>query len=271
MRTLVAMFRQHRPWPLALVLVLGAGACDVFGAAADGAPTDGDVCHADDECSSGVCTTANLCSHSLCKCPNGACAEHGSVVDDCRDDWVCVDRESIFDPVVEFFDGTPAKDQGYCQRPCAADCPDHYTCQPTDGFCRPDTEWTRPEPTIRWRGVVSGEVTGNMNSATVTVERGATLMLEGSASSPVDAAITGFTWTTVSDAGDYVSSEGERIELQVPEQGGYRRAELSVSDDRLRGAIVTVVFESCAPAGAACGYMGSGCCTSCDADGVSCL
>lgn len=243
---------------LAGLALLGASACGLFG---EDELTDGQVCSADDDCSTGVCTAANLCSHSPCECPSGNCQAGGEQTSDCLDGWVCVSYESVFDPLEEFFGGMPNPSDGYCQPSCAAGCPEHYFC---DGdFCTPDVAWVAPVPTVAWSGAVSGELSGRDQSTTVIVEEGSTLTLTGSAVSPAGAAIASLTWTTVSGAGDSMSFEGPTIETTV-EAGNYRRVELDAIDDRARSSRVAVIFEACIGAGATCGFSGLGCCNSCD-------
>src|SRR5690606_1058850 len=79
-----------------VVAGLALSACSLFG---DDRQTDGEVCSVDDDCSTGVCTSAQLCSHSRCECPSGNCAMGGEQTSDCLDGWVCVEYDSIFDPV----------------------------------------------------------------------------------------------------------------------------------------------------------------------------
>jgi len=255
------------------VLVLGialAGipGCGLFG---DDEPeqNDGEVCTRDDECSAGYCTIASLCAHTPCDCPSGSCAVGGEETGTCRDGWVCVGHESIFEPVVDFFGGEPNDSDGYCIPRCADGCPEHYVC---DGeLCSPDEYWAYPAPTITWSGAASGEIVGRDAMITVPVEEGSTLALVGSASSPTGAAIMGFAWTTVSQAGDYAMQQGASIEVSVPMgQGSFRRAELTASDAQGRTGFATVIFEACLGAGTSCGYEGSGCCTSCDDATSSC-
>jgi hypothetical protein len=252
---------------LAFVL-LGAAGCEAFDDEPD--QSDGEVCSSDDECSTGVCTTASLCSHHACNCPSGSCAPAGEETDACRDGWVCVGYESIFAPVVDFFGGEPNEKDGYCVPRCEGGCPEHYLCN--GDLCSPDTLWPYPTPIISWSGVVSGELHGGDAVTTrVTVEEGSTLTLRGSAQSPDGTMITGLTWTTVSQAGDSMTIEGESLEITVPVgAGSYRRAELTAIDARGRAGIIDVVFDACFGAGTTCGYEGSGCCTSCDDASSTC-
>lgn len=253
-----------RRW-IPMLALLGAASCGLFG---EEAQTDGQVCNVDDDCETGVCTSANLCSHSWCECPSGNCAPGGEQSSDCLEGWVCVEYDSVFDPLKEFFGGTPNPSDGYCQPSCEAGCPEHYFCG--GDFCEPDFEWVRPVPTVVWSGAVSGELSGHDQSTTVVVEEGSMISLTGSASSPVGAAITSLSWTTVSLAGDYMEFEGPTIETTVPVDG-YRRVELDVVDDRARSARVTVTFEACIGAGNTCGYRGMGCCNGCDDATNTCM
>ena len=140
---------------IAALALFGASACGLF---SEDEITDGDVCSVGDDCSNGVCTTANLCSHTRCECPSGTCPETGEASSDCREGWVCVRYDAIFDPLKEFFGGTPNPSDGYCQPSCEGGCPDHYTC---DGeLCTADLYWAYPEPTLTWSGPVEGELTG---------------------------------------------------------------------------------------------------------------
>lgn len=255
-----------RSWLLAFALV-GAASCGLF----DEPQTDGEVCRDDDECSTGVCTAANLCSHSACECPSGNCALGGEQSSDCRDGWVCVGYDSVWDPLKEFFGGEPNKGDGYCEPSCTAGCPEHYTC---DGdLCTPNLAWATPEPTIVWSGAVSGELSGRDQMTTVIVEEGSTITLTGSASSPIGSAIASLTWmTTLPSTGEYMTFEQPTIEITLPEgAGNYLRAELDVIDDHSRNAHISVTFESCAGPGQMCGWQGNGCCNGCDTGSNTCM
>jgi hypothetical protein len=241
-------------------LLLGLVGCGAF---VEPDPSDGDVCDRDDDCATGYCTLASLCSHGACDCPSGSCAPGGEETSDCRDGWVCVGHDSIFDPVIDFFGGEPDESDGYCLPRCADGCPAHYVCE--GELCSPDALWAHPVPTIAWSGPASGELVGRDATTHVLVEEGTTLSLVGSASSPRHTEITGLSWVTSSQAGEYASFEGATVELAIPAgPGSYRRAELTATDARGRTGIVSVVFQACFGAGTTCGYEGSGCCTSCD-------
>jgi hypothetical protein len=227
---------------------------------------DGALCSQDDDCTSGFCTTAQLCAPSACNCPGDACGPQGKRSSACADGWVCVDAKSLFDPVREFFGGKPPKDRGYCQPLCSQTCPEHYTCS-GGTFCAPEQDWANPVPSVSW----SGAVTGNsmLDSTTIQVEQHATVYLKASATSPTDEAIASFQWNVVDDSGAQVTSMGPELELQV--DGSYKRADLTVTDARNRSTMLSVTFDSCSGTGVTCGYQGSGCCQSCDATTNLCL
>jgi hypothetical protein len=250
--------------PLARMLglaLLGSVGCGAFG---EPEQTDGDVCERDDDCESGYCTLASVCSHARCDCPSGSCAPSGEETDDCRDGWVCIGHESIFEPVVDFFGGQPNDSDGYCMPRCADGlCPEHYLC--SGELCTPDAFWAYPVPAIAWSGAASGEADGRGSSMSVTVEEGSTLSLTGSATSPMGTEITTLAWTTNSQSGEHASFEGPTIVITVPTgAGSFRRAELTATDARGRTGLLDVVFQACFGTGTTCGYEGSGCCTSCD-------
>jgi hypothetical protein len=252
-----------RSFALALGMVLlGSPGCVLF-EEDEPAQNDGDVCSRDDECSAGYCTSASICAHSMCDCPSGSCAAGGEETSACRDGWVCVGYESIFEPVVEFFHGEPDDSDGYCIPSCADGCPEHYTCN--GELCSPDEYWAYPTPAIAWSGAASGELAGRGATTTVSVEEGSSLTLVGSATSPTATEITGLSWATNSQAGGHEMLEGAMLELTVPTgAGSYARAELTAIDAQGRAGIMSVVFQACFGAGTSCGYEGSGCCTSCD-------
>lgn len=255
--------------------MLSLAGCDPFAsldpdAERDG-PTDGMECEVDDDCSTGACTQASLCSHSSCRCSGDECGPEGQAVDACREGWVCVDAKSILDPVSEFFGRMPAEDRGYCQPTCDAGCPEHYFCDAEGRFCEPDRSWADPRPTVRWSGAASGEYAGVGQSTTVQVEGGATVTLEGDATSPVDAPVTMLQWNVVSSSGEREEYAGSTLEIPVPADLSYRRVEFTARDEAFRSATVTVVFETCFGPGEVCGYEGSGCCNGCDAQGELCL
>lgn len=248
--------------------MFGASACGLFG---EDKLTDGDVCSTGDDCETGVCTSASLCSHSRCECPSGYCPDMGGEESpDCRDGWVCVQYDSIFDPLKEFFGGMPNPSDGYCQPSCAAGCPEHYIC---DGeLCSADLEWATPEPTIVWSGAVEGELTGRDQMTTVVVEEGSTIAVSGSAESAVGAPIVTLAWTTVSSAGDFMYFDGASIETMIPMGAGdYRRVEFDATDEQGRTGHISVIFEACTGAGGVCGWEGSGCCDGCETASNTCM
>jgi hypothetical protein len=161
-----------------------------------------------------------------------------------------------------FFSGDQDND-GYCQLPCSAGCPDHYACG--GQFCEPILGWTDPVPSVTWSGAAEGTLSGKDGSMTVNIEHAKTVSLVASATSPVDSAIKSFDWTLVNgDSGERLMSSGENVDLMIDPGGSYRRAELTVTDAKLRASTMSVVFQSCSGAGEECGYQGSGCCNSCD-------
>jgi len=91
------------------------------------------------------------------------------------------------------------------------------------------------------------------------------VVLEGFAESPTETEITALTWSTVASSGERMELEGPSIEITVPTGGAaYRRVVLAATDAMGRTGMTTVIFNACFGAGTACGYEGSGCCTSCD-------
>lgn len=254
---------------VALGLGIGSG-CGAFGFIDDDGPNDGEFCEEDGDCASERCTTANLCGHSFCKCDGHACGPEGQRVADCADGWVCVDTESILDPVVDFFGGMPREDRGYCQPSCDTGCPEHYACDTEGRFCRPDTQWAAPVATIRWDGGAMGELRGDDESRTVEVEEGQTITLQGSAESPIGTEFSRQSWATTFGSGERAEFDTEGIEVVVPENS-YVRVEFSVSDVNHRAANLAVIFDSCNGAGETCGYEGSGCCNGCDLETNVCM
>jgi hypothetical protein len=256
---------------VAVGLVLsGAAGCGLF----DDAQTDGEVCEVDDDCSTGVCTSYALCSHTGCDCPSGNCAEAGEVTSECLDGWRCVSVDSIFDPVTEpiteFFGGKVDEHSGYCQPVCEGGCPDHYVCDGDGVFCSPDEAWVYPVPTVVWSGDAAGELSGRDQTLTVMVEEGSTITLTGTGSSP-RGEIVGYSWETVSSAADFMNFEGQTIETTVP-PGDFRRVDFTITDDAARTGMLSVTFEACLGPGATCLFEGSGCCSdSCDDASNTCL
>jgi hypothetical protein len=54
------------------------------------------------------------------------------------------------------------------------------------------------------------------------------------------------------------------VAVTIPEGGSFTRAELTVTDAKMRAGLLYVVFEACSGTGGQCGYQGSGCCNGCD-------
>ena len=223
---------------------------------------DGARCREDEECRSGFCTSEELCAHSTCDCPGNTCGATGKATEPCAEHWVCMDADSIFDGVEEFFGGHPRKDKGYCQPLCQPECPEHYYCKGT--YCAPQLGWADPVPSVVWSGAASGTKEGNGMTAEVQLERAKSVRLEGSASSPTDAAITSVSWKRVSSRGEEELVQGPVLDVVLGVDDSFARAELTVTDERSRTAFLTVIFAACIGAGETCGYEGSGCCNSCD-------
>ena len=261
---------------ISVVVVLGVltSACGAFGligdAIDDDGPNDGEYCEEDSDCTSERCTPSNLCGHSFCTCEGDGCGPEGQDVSDCAGGWSCVDTESIFDPVVDFFGGMPRDDKGYCQPLCDAGCPEHYACDTQGIHCRPDTQWAAPIATISWEGGAMGELRGDEQSQTVEVEEGQAITLQGSAESPNGTEFSRQGWKTTFGHGERAEFDTEGIEVVVPEDS-YVRVEFSASDVNHRSANLTVIFDSCNGAGDTCGYQGSGCCNGCDLETNVCL
>src|SRR5947209_7391130 len=74
------------------------------------AVNDGALCSENADCSSQLCTGAQLCGPSACECAGDSCGAAGKRSSSCADGWVCVDEKSLVDPIKEFFGGTPRKD-----------------------------------------------------------------------------------------------------------------------------------------------------------------
>lgn len=247
-----------------LVCLLAAG-CLVVGEEEEPPNNDGEVCASDADCSSGNCTSYHLCAHSRCNCPGSTCTPGGEVADTCKEGWLCSDEESILDGVEEFFGGTPAKDQGYCHLPCTATCPEHYYCNGTS--CVPDRNWIKPVVTVSWSGAVSGSAT---HDETVDLAVGSSVRVTASATSPHDVPLEPFAWTIARSTGQREDSVGPDVEFTLTDES-YVRVELTVRDAGFNSSHMSVVFDSCQPPGAECGYGGSGCCNDCDRDANVCL
>jgi hypothetical protein len=246
---------------LALLLASLSASCAVL-PKEDEPLEDGSHCQDGKACRSGTCTIDELCAPSSCNCTGDACNANGEASSDCDSKWVCVASTSIVEDIGMFFSGDHDND-GYCQLPCSAGCPEHYACG--GQFCEPILGWTDPVPNIAWSGAAEGTLSGKDASTTVNIERAKTVSLVASAKSPVDSAIKSFDWTLVNgDSGERIMSSGDSVDLMIDPGGSYRRAELTVTDTKLRASTMYVVFQSCGSLGEQCGYQGSGCCNSCD-------
>jgi hypothetical protein len=253
------------------LLAVNLAACVVpaAGEGKSGLP-DGAECTQASDCRSGGCNRNRLCAHSLCDCPGDTCTSGGEVSKDCQAGWLCVYYKSLTAPVGEFFGIEGDLDGGYCQIPCSASCPKHYLCGSQD-LCVADPDWANPIPSLSWTGGVQGELHGSGQFQNVKLEPGLTVTLSASAESPIHENVTNFAWTIVSSAGDSMTLETQSVDVTLAEADAYRRAELVVSDAALRSAQLSVSFEACLGRGKACGYQGSGCCSTCDADGKLCF
>lgn len=231
---------RRAAWLSLVLLPLLCVDCNVL--AEDSKRSDAEPCEARDDCKSGICTGDNLCGASSCDCPGHDCAEKGSRSNDCDARQVCAVSTSIVEDIGMFFSNDSDND-GYCQFPCSAPCPAHYSCKTGGDFCVMDLGWADPVPTISWRGAVEGSVTGADQSATVALARGRTVSLEGSATSPIGAALS-YRWQLVDESGRTEQATGPSVELTL--DGEFRRAELTVTDDELHGSVIYAVFEDCA-------------------------
>jgi hypothetical protein len=261
---------MQRSFVLAIGLLSLTG-CEFVSALEDGEEAegraDGALCGGPEDCKSERCTTAQLCAHSPCRCSGDACGPNGKESSACSEGWVCTDASNYFDDVREFFGGEAPKDRGYCQPTCEAGCPEHYTCS-GGTFCKPNTDWANPVPTIRWTGASEGD-TSDSNMKRVELEFKGSVTLRASASSPTGASITRYHWSWSSSRASGESEEQE-LELPLDPETNYLRAQLIVSDERSRSGLTDVVFESCFGSGTTCGYEGSGCCSGCDRETDRC-
>ncbi|HMI91996.1 MAG TPA: hypothetical protein VK509_11560 [Polyangiales bacterium] len=232
---------------------------------------DGAECDENAECHSGSCgLRSKLCAHSMCDCPGDSCDPMGEKSPDCADGWVCAYYEFILGDAAEFFGVERDEDGGYCHPLCEGGCPEHYTCR--DGhICTQDPDWADPIATVSWSGGAEGTTSGRSGMATSMLERGASVALSASATSPIDAPIRSYSWTIVESSGMRAPMEGNRIELSLPLESSFMRAELQVLDDVSRSATISVSFDGCSGTGQACGYQGSGCCRSCADATNTCL
>lgn len=259
-------------WWAASLLVLTSGCLAVpLDGEDDDERADGAQCEQNTECRSGTCgLRSRLCAHSLCDCPGDSCDPMGEVSADCADGWVCAYYEFILGDAAELFGVERDEDGGYCHPLCAGGCPEHYTCK--DGHvCVQDPDWADPVATIHWSGGAEGTTSGRSGMAKATLERGASVMLSASATSPIDEPIRSYTWTLVDGSGTRVQMEGQTIEMSLPLESSFMRAELQVQDAQARTAALSVSFDGCSGTGQTCGYMGSGCCRDCSDATNTCL
>ena len=222
---------------------------------------DGQHCNEGAECKSGGCSRDELCTATPCDCPGDSCSANGEHSADCESAALCVASTSIVEDIGQFFSGERDND-GYCQLPCDAGCPEHFSCG--GAFCVPVLGWADPIPSASWSGALEGSLTGQGAEQTVALERGKLVTLTGSATSPANAKITSFSWNVVSESGIQVPVTGETVDVTIDPAGTYRRAELTVTDAKMRAGLLYVIFDGCSGAGEECGYQGSGCCNGCD-------
>jgi hypothetical protein len=268
---------QDVKWVLAGLLAVWCSACVVTPLPDLGSEDsteqglrDGSVCVMDEDCRSKQCGRDRLCGHSLCDCPGDSCDAMGEKSKDCASGWVCAYYESILGDVGEVFGVEHDYDSGYCQPLCAGGCPEHYLC--ADGhFCRADDHWNYPTAVVSWSGDAEGMATGREgNTAQATLEQGKSVTLHASATSPIDAPITTYSWTVINGSGIGTMAQGPDLTLTQGD-ASYVRADLQVTDDEYRGAALSIAFNSCFGSGHPCGYQGSGCCRSCDDASDLCL
>ena len=222
---------------------------------------DGTHCSDDKQCKSGRCTLDELCGASLCDCPGDSCSASGEHSGDCDAQSLCVASTNVVEDIGQFFSGEKDND-GFCEIPCSAGCPEHFSC--SGQFCVTDSGWADPVPSATWSGGAEGSVTGKSAEMKVPLEHGKVVSLTGSATSPADTKIESYSWTVVSDSGERTPTSGASVDVTIEPGSSFRRAELSVTDAKMRGGVLYVIFEACSGAGEQCGYQGSGCCTSCD-------
>lgn len=243
---------QDVKWaPASVLLAVWCGACVVNPVGLPGDESDdvaqglrdGAVCKVDADCKSKTCGRDRLCGHSLCDCPGDSCDAMGEASKDCSKGWVCAYYESIIGDVGEVFGVEHDYDSGYCQPLCSAGCPEHYLC--ADGhFCRADDHWNYPTATVSWTGDAVGMAHGGnaYMSNDATLAAGKSVLLHASATSPIDAPITGYSWTIVDGSGNSTMAEGPDLTL-TQSDASFVRADLLVTDDESRGATVSVAFK----------------------------
>jgi len=252
---------RHQAWSLwALVLSSVCLSCSAL-PHEDEKVADGAHCTESAQCKSGNCTRDELCSATPCDCPGDSCSASGEHSGDCESAALCVLSTNLVEDFGQFFSGDSDND-GYCQLPCEAGCPEHFACG--GQFCTPIVGWADPIPSASWSGAAEGTVTGAGAEMKVPLERGKLVTLTASASSPVGAKIGPFAWNLVTESGTSTPSTGKTVDVTIEPGGSFSRAELTVTDEKMRGAVLYVIFEACSGAGEQCGYQGSGCCSSCD-------
>jgi hypothetical protein len=218
-------------------------------------------CEKADQCKSGYCSSDGLCAPSSCDCSGDTCPANGQHSSDCASNELCVLSTSIVEDIGQFFSGDKDND-GYCELPCTQTCPEHFSCG--GEFCTPILGWADPVPSVTWSGGAEGMLTGKGAEQMVPLEHGKPVILTASAESPQGTKLKPFAWTVVNDSGERAESTGESVDLTIDPGGSFRRAELTVSDEKSRSSILYVIFNACSGTGEECGYQGSGCCTSCD-------
>lgn len=260
---------RHPGWSLwALVLSSLSLGCSVL-PQEDEKIADGAHCTESAQCKSGNCTRDELCSATHCDCPGDSCSANGEHSQDCESAALCVLSTNLVEDVGQFFSGDSDND-GYCQLPCTAGCPEHFTC--SGQFCAPIVGWADPVPSASWSGAAEGTVTGKSAEMKVPLERGKLVTVTASATSPTGSKISSFAWNLVDETGVPTPSTGETVDVTIAPGGSFRRAELTVTDAKMRGGVLYVIFEACSGAGEECGYQGSGCCSnSCDDASNACL
>jgi hypothetical protein len=222
---------------------------------------DGLHCTEAAQCKSGFCTRDELCAASSCDCPGDSCNANGEHSGDCDNAALCVASTNVVEDIGQFFSGDRDND-GYCQLPCDAGCPEHFACG--GDFCVPIVGWADPVPSARWSGAAEGALTGKGAEQTVPLERGKGVTLTASATSPSDASIASFAWTIVNESGLRTPSNGETVDVTIEPSGSFSRAELTVTDAKMRAGLLYVIFQGCSGAGDECGFQGSGCCNGCN-------
>jgi hypothetical protein len=242
-----------------LALAVSAVGCSVLGE--EEKLGDGARCANNEECGSGVCTTDELCAPSSCDCGGDTCQSGGERSGDCADGRVCVTSTSLVEDFGMFFSMENDND-GYCQLPCGAGCPEHHLC--SSDFCVPERGWADPVPTVTWSGATTGMLTGKDAIQMVPLERGQPVTLQATATSATNSEINSFAWNLVDESGVPVASMGETVELMIAPEGSFHRAELTVTDAKMRSSMLQVIFEGCTGSGEQCGYEGRGCCNDCD-------